>query len=234
MKPPAEPGGFAVILVLGALLIAAAVAWAALSLAGTQATAGRVTLDRLAVEARVEGAIHRAIIALLDVDSRSRLAERGPDVGDASVSLSVIDVCGRWDLNVGDPAIFGDLVAAVDPRADRHAILDELERARTSGDGFAVVDQIKALPSVTPALSDALMADLTVDCRAAAVDPAFASERLLGATPRDARQRGPRQAFEIRAAAAEGPGTRVEIAAIVAITFEPGRAWRIVSWKPVS
>jgi type II secretory pathway component PulK len=235
MKRPRDQAGFALVLVLGALVIAGVVAQALLSIARDQTTAGRVALDRLAVEAEVEGAIERAIFALLDDDVRTGLAPGGEGAADGAapadgVALRVSDVCGRWDLNIGDPAILARLVRSVDPdRAD--AVVAAVEAARLSGDGFVSVEQLRALPPVDTKLAASLLPEVTVDCRASAIDPDFASARLLAAAPAEARQPGPRQVFEIRASAARGPGTRVEIAAVVAFTFEPGRAWRVVSWR---
>jgi hypothetical protein len=230
MRPHRDQAGSALLLAIFALVIGGVIAQAVLAVARGQATAGRVDVERLAVEARLDGAIDRAIFALLDQEARDGLAKTPPVVDGPGIALRISDVCGRWDLNSGDLEVLRGLLDRVAP-ASTELVLSEVREARDAGDGFVVVDQFRALPSVDADTADALAPDLTVHCRAAEIDPDFASTRLLAVTPPTHLRTGPRHAFEIVASGANGPGTRVERTVVVAMTLEPGRAWRVVSWQ---
>lgn len=230
MRRLLDQTGSTLLLAIFALVIGGVIAQALLTMARGQATAGRVDLERLVVEARLDGAIDRAVFALLDQEVRDGLATTSLTVDEPGVTLRVSDVCGRWDLNSGDLEVLRALIGRIAP-SSTELVVSEVREARTAGDGFVVTDQFRALPSVDGGIADALAPEMTVHCRSADIDPDFASTRLLAeASPAHLRA-GPRHAFEIVASAAEGPGTRVERSVVVAMTLEPGRAWRVVSWQ---
>ncbi|MDA0340684.1 MAG: type II secretion system protein GspK [Proteobacteria bacterium] len=253
--------GMALVLVLGGLIVLSVISIGLLSLASRAVTVGTVEVDRARATALVEGAIEAATLALFAPDGRLRFQKTGGegvmDVAGQPITVRVRDACGLWDLNQGDPAIFSRLLKRLGA-ADPALSVDALIAARGVEAGLLSVDQLRGLPGIDADLFRALRSNVTVNCRADRVDPDFASTALLtaipGLTPDQAemiiRQRreglvdppllasssaylapGPGQTYEITAAKAFGPGSRVFRRAEITLTHQPKAPYRVLTWS---
>src|SRR5579862_4399016 len=125
-EPDRRNAGFALIIVLWTLVL---IAFIIASLIGTSRTelriAGNLTANAVAAAA-ADGAVSRAIFALLAPDAKQRWLLDGSDhafvVGDCRVSVRVYDDAARINPNLAPPAVLEALlrITGNDPVTARH------------------------------------------------------------------------------------------------------------------
>jgi type II secretory pathway component PulK len=252
--------GMTLAIVLSGLVILAMISVTLLSRADRDVTSGATVVDRAKAAAFVEGAIDASILALFAPDTRNALTRSDGalevSIAGTRMTTHVRDVCGLWDLNHGQIAVFTRLLenlGAPDPALTA----DALSTARGVETGLLSRQQIRSLPGIDTGLYQRLSKEVTVNCRADRIDPGFASAILLSAIPNmsqgqvdtiieqrrdggvapdllashaDYLAPGPGQTYEISATHALGPGSRIFRRAEVTLTHHPSEPYRILAW----
>ena len=204
--------GFALILVLWALVLLSGLALTAAAAVRTDSHAVRNLMDAAAARHLAQAAIFQTITNLLDKNSELNIDPRGEqshrvDILGHPVEVRVIDECAKVDINTGWSGLIAGLVGSELPGKAGfevvQAILDwrdpdhrrrprgaedddyvEAGYAHGAGDSFfAVIDELQLVKGMTPALYRRLAPHITVDCLNAGVDAAVASPIILASVP---------------------------------------------------
>ncbi len=257
----ANQSGYATLLALWVLVVFGGIATLTISLIQDETDLVTAHTGRLAVEARVDGAIEAAIPDLVAPKSRDRVLSRGGtipvDIGGQSLSVEAIDACGLVDLNTASEMVLRNLLTELEI-APAEIVLDGLASVRRLDGPLETTAQLRGLPGLEQAAADRLADNTTVFCRIGTVDTAFAPRAVLAALPGmtgghldrilSFRARGedpetnlsgsltgtapgPGHTWRLRVSDGDGPGTRVERIATVQITGQRGRPFVIVDWQ---
>lgn len=202
-----------------------------------------VAVERSRNAVVLESAVQALIPELFDSDLaetlRERVSFRSVRVGETVVDVRIADICGRWDLNQGDPDVLTELLTGLDVEKARASSVVELVReARSAREPFVDVAQLLALPGLTPAERERLRPFVTVHCRAAFVDTSQAAPELVAAVRRAERfsgreinGRGGGRTWQLSAIRETGPGTLVAIDAVIALSHDIRRPFRVLEWR---
>lgn len=191
----------------------------------------------------VESALQATIAELFDEASAERLRERALirdiSVGGETVPVRIGDICGRWDLNRGDLDVFRELLNVLGVEPERSAaITGLLHEARQARDPFVDVSQLLVLPGLPEESKVRLRAMATVYCRGDLVALDHAAPELAAAVAQAEKLGGRRLAgsgtgrtWHLSAERANGPGTLVVVEAVIALSHDRRRPFRILEWR---
>ncbi len=193
-------GGFALVLVLGTLVLIAALA---LGLAQTSRLEVRRAAN-MAAAGKARALLDAGVaLAVFDADRplrARRFRPAGPaarvGLGDATLDIRVFEDWGRVDLNRSNPLLLRGLIEAVGEEADNaRAIADTVaarrgdtmaSRAREDGQPhrpFLSVAELATVPGVTPDLLRRLWDEVTVDGGPGRLSVAAAGPLTLASLP---------------------------------------------------
>ncbi len=193
-------GGFALVLVLGTLVLIAALA---LGLAQTSRLEVRRAAN-MAAAGKARALLDAGVaLAVFDADRplrARRFRPAGPaarvGLGDATLDIRVFEDWGRVDLNRSNPLLLRGLIEAVGEEADNaRAIADTVaarrgdtmaSRAREDGQPhrpFLSVAELATVPGVTPDLLRRLWDEVTVDGAPGRLSVAAAGPLTLASLP---------------------------------------------------
>ncbi|MFD1623983.1 type II secretion system protein GspK [Azospirillum griseum] len=193
-------GGFALVLVLGTLVLIAALA---LALAQTSRLEVRRTAN-MAAAAKARALLDAGVaLAVFDADRplrARRFRPAGPPVrvalGDATLDIRLFEEWGRVDLNRSNPLLLRGLIAAAGEDGDTARAIADTVAARR-GDTMATrareddqprrpflsVAELAGVPGVTPDLMRRLWDEVTVDGGPGRLSVATAGPMTLAALP---------------------------------------------------
>lgn len=193
--------GIALIAVLWGIALLAIVAGAVSAAVQSEARLAGNLLGQAQARHAAEGAVHLAILALLDAgDESPERVDREWTIGRYTTRVAVQDEAGRIDLNLAPARLLDDLLQAVgaDERERRHAVAaildwrdaDDLTRAHGAEDReylaaglaygakdayFASVEELQLVLGISRELYRRLKPALTVHARRPGPDPRRAS-----------------------------------------------------------
>jgi general secretion pathway protein K len=212
----------------------------------TQAVSARTALAIARAQAAVDGALVLGVLEALGGDPRQVVAgERQKSLVGTPVRLRIEEAGGKVDLNRAPPELLRALLTAAGAaEADSLAEAVLARRAAMAAlgrPGFAVVEELAALPGLDPGLYAVLAPAVTVLSRAEVVDPAVAPPLALLAASGRPREEAARflagRAAAGRLARLPGPytgpllGAGLELHAVALGTAAAGRA---VQLRPVA
>jgi general secretion pathway protein K len=252
--------GFALLLVLWALVPLSLLFLALVATARSEAQSAANVREAAALEARADGAIHGAIFALLVRGDEAA----APVLPESGVAVSVADLGGRVNPNTASPELLRallvqlgatparaqDIAAAIvdwrtpGQRARPHGARAAEYRAAgldygPPGAPFETLDEVGLVLGVDPGLLAALLPCLTLDADGPP-DPRTAGPVVRRALRDVGAYRSPGgvdgRVVEITAVATGPAGARAVRRATVSVG-EPspsGRDWRVLAWGTVS
>lgn len=204
--------GLALVSVLWALSILSLIAATILSASVLSSRLERNEWRRAERNARVEAALNRAALSLIDARAEARWRiDGGPrdfEFGGAKVRIAVQDELGKVDINTANDDLVRGLIRTLGlPPAQSDALADRIldwrtpgglkrlsgadqtdyraagSRYRPRGAAFQSIDELNLVMGMTPALFARLAPAVTVYSQKATIDPQTAPEAALLALP---------------------------------------------------
>lgn len=206
MTDPREKGSI-LLIALWLLVILSGIAVGVTATVRTDAQISRNLIDDAEARHLAQAAINRMVLDLLsDADGeRKRAGRHSVDVFGTKVEVSVVDECGKIDLNTAWGLLIDGLAKILQPPDEPvdigQAILDwrdpDRQRRLKGGeiddyagrtyrprDGvFDSVEELQLVLGMTPDLYARMEPLVTVDCLAAGIDPVLAPRGVLEAVP---------------------------------------------------
>lgn len=198
-----------------------------------------------------EAGVYRAIAALADPRERAQLPLGAPApfatqlADDAQIHVVVRDSCGGIDLNWAPEALlraYGVIQGLRPAAADRIAraivarqyreLSPEAENLNTGP--WQSLDELATLDGMDAEMLEKLRPGLTVNCREAGADKAYATQAVKEALRLSGAGGVPshRLAYEIEAAAILDGGAKAAVRAAIWLSLEPGPPYyHVVAWR---
>ncbi|MBY0431765.1 MAG: general secretion pathway protein GspK, partial [Rhodospirillales bacterium] len=131
--------GFALIVVLWAIILLGTIAAAVTQTARTETRVARNVLDQAKAEALADGAVHRAILALRNPDAAERWPTDGSvrhfTLGEGESFITIEDEGGKVDLNGADEQLMAMLLRGLGlDAAGANALVDAIVDYRDEDD----------------------------------------------------------------------------------------------------
>jgi general secretion pathway protein K len=247
--------GLALVSVLWGIAILSLIAAAMLSASLTSAQIDRNVWNATRAGAVADAVINRAILELMDERGQPRTDGKPATVmfDGVPVRLWIQDEGGKINLNLADKSLLRNLFASAGVAQDEAGILaDRIVAMRTPAGPFPfrAVDDLLAIPGITPALFRRVAPALTVYGRSGAINPAVAPREVLRALPDMTDQTiadliKARDEPQLPATGAAGQpnsdflvtaevrvaGAHVVRTSVVQFTGDPGRPYLILAWR---
>ncbi|UUX48624.1 hypothetical protein NUH88_14540 [Nisaea acidiphila] len=242
-RPGNAERGTAMLLALVILAVASGLLVGLTGLGRTAVGSASVAVERSRNAVLLESAVQAVIPELFDADLAESLGERisarEVNIGGETVEVRVADICGRWDLNHGDLDVLSEMLAGLGLEKVRASAVVELVRAaRSAREPFVDVSQLLVLPGLGRAEREHLKSRVTVQCRAGFVDSVHSKPDLAAAVERAERRsgkvldgRGGGRTWQLSAEHETGPGTLVALDAVIALSHDVRRPFRILEWR---
>lgn len=195
-----------------------------------------------------EAGVYRAIAALADPRERAQLPLSTPapfatQLADgAQIHVVVRDSCGAIDLNWAPEALLRayGVIQGMQPAAAEklaHAIAvrqNELESGDLNTGPWQGIDELATLEGMDAEMLEKLRPGLTVNCREAGADTAYATQAVKEALGLAGAGGVPSHhlAYEIEAAAILDGGVKAAVRAAIWLSLEPGPPYyHVAAWR---
>ena len=207
-----DDAGFALIIVLWALVVASGLVLTAAAAVRTDSYVTRNLLDEAEARHLAQSAVLQTVARLLDTELKPKIDLSGASVEQIDllghqIDVRVVDECAKVDLNTGWSGLIAGLVGGQQPGTAgisiAQAILDwrdpdnrrrprgaedadyaEIGLTHGAGDSlFAVVDELQLVKGVNSELYRRLLPHITVNCLNSGVDATVASATTLASIP---------------------------------------------------
>ena len=203
--------GLALILVLWIAVLLAVIAASLVSSGRTESRLARNLVENAKAEALADGAVHRAVLGLLELDPERAWRPGRPQLialGEGEVRVTIADEDGKVDLNAAPPELLAGLLHQLGLEEDAAAALadrivdfrDEDDEPRPEGAEdpdyfaagrdlgaqdrpFAVESELLQVLGISRELYERMQPYITVFSGAEAVDPLRAPRLVLAAIP---------------------------------------------------